>query len=289
MKKRSTSVNAGRARWRGTFLLACFALAAVALEGRILYLQLVNKDFLTEQANDRHLRTVQISAHRGSITDRYGEPLAVSTPVDSIWANPQQLKPALDRLPELAAVLGQDDEWLARRITSNLDREFVYLQRHLPPNKSEQVLKLGLPGVGTLREYRRYYPAGEVTGHVLGFTDVDDTGQEGLELAFDYWLNGESGSKRVLQDRLGRIIDDVELIKCGPSRARPSYEPRSAAAISCLSGAQARRRRGQGPFGLGRHSRPGFRRSARHGQPAVLQPERSLSIQPRALSQPGDH
>ena len=224
MRKRSPSINAGRARWRGAFLLGCFALGALVLEGRILYLQLVNKEFLTAQANDRHLRTVQISAHRGSITDRYGEPLAVSTPVDSIWANPQELKPALDRLPELARVLGQDEEWLARRITSNLDREFVYLQRHLQPSKSEQVLKLGLPGVGTLREYRRYYPAGEVTGHILGFTDVDDAGQEGLELEFDHWLNGQSGSKRVLQDRLGRVIEDVELI----SPARPGRDLRTS-------------------------------------------------------------
>jgi len=144
MKGKQKSVNAQRARWRGTFLLICFALGAAVLEGRILYLQLVNKEFLTAQANDRHLRTVQISAHRGLITDRNGEPLAVSTPVDSVWANPQELKPALDRLPELADVLGQDDEWLARRLTSNLDREFVYLQRHLPPSKSEQVLRLAL-------------------------------------------------------------------------------------------------------------------------------------------------
>jgi cell division protein FtsI (penicillin-binding protein 3) len=202
----------------------CLALGAATLEGRILYLQLVDKDFLTAQANDRHVRTVQISAHRGLITDRNGEPLAVSTPVDSVWANPQELKPALDRLHELADVLGQDDEWLARRLTSNLDREFVYLQRHLPPSKSEQVLQLGLPGVGTLREYRRYYPASEVVGHVVGFTDVDDAGQEGLELAFDHWLKGDNGSKRVLQDRLGRVIGDVELI----ASAKPGRDLRTS-------------------------------------------------------------
>jgi cell division protein FtsI (penicillin-binding protein 3) len=224
MKSKQTAINAQRARWRGTFLLACFALGAATLEGRILYLQLVNKDFLTAQANDRHVRTVQISAHRGVITDRNGEPLAVSTPVDSIWANPRELKPALDRLQELADVLGQDDEWLARRLTSNMDREFVYLQRHLPPSKSEQVLQLGLPGVGTLREYRRYYPAGEVVGHVVGFTDVDDAGQEGLELAFNHWLKGDNGSKRVLQDRLGRVIGDVEQV----SAAKPGRDLRTS-------------------------------------------------------------
>jgi cell division protein FtsI (penicillin-binding protein 3) len=224
MKGRTPTINATRARVRGVLLLFCFGLAALALEGRILYLQLVAKDFLTEQADDRHLRTVQISAHRGLITDRNGEPLAVSTPVDSVWANPRELKVALDRLPELAEALGQDDEWLARRLTSNLDREFLYLQRHLPPHKSEAVLKLGLPGLGLLREYRRYYPTGEVAGHVVGFTDVDDAGQEGLELAFDHWLEGENGEKRVRQDRLGRVIADVELI----NPAKPGRDLRTS-------------------------------------------------------------
>ncbi len=141
-----------------------------------------------------------------------------------MWANPQELKPALARLPELAAVLDQDTEWLERRITSNLDREFVYLQRHLRPAKAEQVMQLGLPGVGTVREYQRFYPAGEVTGHVVGFTDVDDRGQEGLEAAFDHWLKGENGSKRVLQDRLGHVIGDVELL----SHARPGKDLRTS-------------------------------------------------------------
>jgi cell division protein FtsI (penicillin-binding protein 3) len=224
MKRGAKTTVADRARWRTTLLLAGLALGAVALEGRILYLQLVNKAFLTEQANDRHLRTVQISAHRGTLTDRYGEPLAVSTPVDTVWANPQELKPQLARLPELAAVLDLDTEWLERRITSNLDREFVFLQRHLKPAKAEQVMQLGLPGVGTVREYQRFYPAGEVAGHVVGFTDVDDRGQEGLEAAFDHWLQGENGSKRVLQDRLGHVIGDVELL----SHARPGKDLRTS-------------------------------------------------------------
>jgi cell division protein FtsI (penicillin-binding protein 3) len=222
MRKASQQEKVDRVRWRGTLLLAAFALGACALEGRILYLQLVNKEFLAEQANDRHLRTVQISAHRGSLTDRYGEPLAVSTPVDTIVANPKELKTALDRLDELARAIGQDEESLARKITSNLGKEFIYLQRHLSPQKSEQVLGLELPGIGTVREYHRYYPAGEVVGHLLGFTNVDDRGQEGLEAALDPWLKGENGSKRVLQDRLGRSIGDVELI----SSARPGRDLR---------------------------------------------------------------
>jgi cell division protein FtsI (penicillin-binding protein 3) len=215
---------AERARWRSALLLVCFALGGLALEGRILYLQLVDKEFLAEQANDRHLRTVQISAHRGSLTDRYGEPLAVSTPVDSVYANPKEFKAALDRLGELAKALGRDEEWLARRITSNLDREFVYLERHVKPATAQKVLGLGLPGIGTVREYRRYYPAGEVTGHVVGFTNIDDRGQEGLEAAFDHWLKGEPGRKRVLQNRRGQVIRDVELL----SPARPGRDLRTS-------------------------------------------------------------
>ena len=167
---------------------------------------------MVAEGDNRHLRTVQISAHRGPITDRHGEPLAVSTPVDSIWAAPKVLKSSVERLGELAAVLDVESDWLARRITSNLDREFIYLKRHLRPDDAANALSLGLPGVSTLREYRRYYPAGEVTGHILGFTDIDDQGQEGLELAYDHWLLGDAGAKRVLRDSQGRIIEDVELI-----------------------------------------------------------------------------
>ncbi len=199
-------------RWRSTALLVVFIMAGSILEGRVLYLQILEKDFLAAQGDDRHVRTVQISAHRGPITDRYGETLAVSTPVDSIWAAPQELKPALERLDELAEVLELDADWLARRITSNLDREFVYLRRHMRPDDAARALQLGLPGVRTLREYHRFYPTGEVAGHLIGFTDIDDRGQEGLELAYDHWLSGDTGAKRVLQDRLGRVIEDVDLI-----------------------------------------------------------------------------
>lgn len=212
MKGRAKPFTLHWKRWRTLALLVGVMCAGLLLEGRILYLQVFEKDFLSAQGDDRHLRAVQISAHRGSITDRHGEPLAVSTPVDSIWANPQELRTAMERLGELARVLELDEDWLARRITSSLDREFVYLRRHLRPDHAVQVLQLGIPGVATLREYRRYYPAGEVVGHLLGFTNIDDIGQEGLEYEFDYWLRGESGTKRVIQDRLGRVIEDVELV-----------------------------------------------------------------------------
>jgi cell division protein FtsI (penicillin-binding protein 3) len=125
--------------------------------------------------------------------------------------------PAIERIGELAAVLELEEGWLTRRVTSSLDKEFIYLRRHLRPDHAARALELGLPGVGALREYRRYYPSGEVTGHLLGFTNIDDRGQEGLELAYDYWLRGETGAKRVIQDRLGRTIEDVELI----ASARP--------------------------------------------------------------------
>ena len=199
-------------RWRSAVLLLCFALVGGALEARLLYLQLVDREFLAAQGDDRHLRTVQIAAHRGPILDRNGEPLAVSTPVDSVWAEPKQLMPEIDRIGELAEVLEVEEDWLARRVTSSLDKNFVYLRRHLRPDHAARALQLGLPGVSTLREYRRYYPTSEVTGHLLGFTNIDDQGQEGLELAYDYWLGGETGSKRVVQDRLGRVIEDVELL-----------------------------------------------------------------------------
>ena len=224
VRKASPSQQVERVRWRGAVLLALFALGAAALESRILYLQLVNKEFLAAQANDRHLRTIEISAHRGSLTDRDGEPLAVSTPVDTIVANPRELNDALDRVGELADATGQDEDSLARKVTSNLGRDFVYLQRHLSPAKAEQIMGLGLPGVSTMREYQRYYPDGEVVGHLLGFTDVDDRGQEGLEAEYDQWLRGENGSKRVLQDRLGHVIGEVELI----AEARPGRDLRSS-------------------------------------------------------------
>lgn len=200
-------------RWRGALIACLFAAGACALEAKVLYLQLVDREFLAEQGDNRHLRTVEISAHRGTITDRHGEPLAVSTPVDSICADPVVLKDEIERLDELARVLGVDADSLAHRVTSSLDRRFIYLARHLRPSDAADVLALDIPGICTRREYRRYQPAGEVTGHVVGFTDIDDRGQEGLEAAYDYRLRGEPGRKRVLRDRSGRVIEDVEQIQ----------------------------------------------------------------------------
>jgi cell division protein FtsI (penicillin-binding protein 3) len=200
-------------RWRAALLCGLLTLGAAGLLWRAVDLQLLDHGFLAREGDARFTRVLQISAHRGTITDRYGEPLAVSTPVDSIWVNPSELALATEQIPRLAAALKLDRQELARRITSNLDREFLYLARGRQPAEAEQIKALGIPGVYTSREYRRYYPAGEVTGHLLGFTNVDDAGQEGLELAFDHWLAGEEGAKRVIQDRYGRIVQDVESIR----------------------------------------------------------------------------
>jgi cell division protein FtsI (penicillin-binding protein 3) len=214
MKVRSARDLASRSfRWRAALLLTLLTASAVALAWRAADLQLVDHGFLARQGDARFSRVLEIAAHRGTITDRYGEPLAVSTPVDSIWANPSELALATAQIPRLAAALKLDASELTRRITSNLDREFLYLARGRQPAEAEGVKALGIPGVYTSREYRRYYPAGEVTGHLLGFTNVDDAGQEGLELAFDHWLAGEDGEKRVIQDAYGRIVQDVESLR----------------------------------------------------------------------------
>jgi cell division protein FtsI (penicillin-binding protein 3) len=205
--------TARRFTGRVSLVIAFFVLAAVSLVARAVHLQVFNKDFLNQQADIRHLRTEKISAHRGSIMDRNGDPLAISTPVDSVWANPKELAAAVDRVPELARSLGLDPELLMRRITRSMDKKFLYLKRHLSPDQAHMVMALNLPGVNVMREYRRYYPAGEVAGHLVGFTSVDDDGQEGLELAFNHWLSGESGAKRVLKDRLGRSVENVASIR----------------------------------------------------------------------------
>jgi cell division protein FtsI (penicillin-binding protein 3) len=200
-------------RVRTWVVLGMLALAAVGLLWRAVDLQLMDHAFLARQGDARFSRVAAIAAHRGTITDRYGEPVAVSTPVDSVWANPKELALATDLLPPLAKALKIDKNDLARRVTSNLDREFLYLRRHMQPVDAQKIKALGIPGVYLVREYRRYYPSGEVVGHLLGFTSVDDAGQEGIELAFDHWLAGEDGAKRVIQDRHGRVVQDVESIR----------------------------------------------------------------------------
>lgn len=198
---------------RLSLVILFFVLSGSALLARVVHLQVFSRDFLNHQADTRHLRTEKISAHRGLITDRNGEPLAISTPVDSVWVNPQEIVAAADRVPEIARLLDIDADQLMRRIMRSMDKEFLYLRRHLNPDLAGQVMALNLPGVNVMREYRRYYPAGEVVGHLVGFTSIDDEGLEGLELEFNHWLSGEYGSKRVLKDRFGRSVANVASIK----------------------------------------------------------------------------
>jgi cell division protein FtsI (penicillin-binding protein 3) len=209
----SQRVTSHSFRARQWLLFGLLLAAALGLVGRAVSLQLVDHGFLASQGDARFSRVATIRAHRGNIIDRNGEPLAVSTPVDSVWVNPQQLAGSIEQLPHLAAALGADRAELTRRVSSNLDREFLYLARGMTPPDALRVKHLNLSGVYLAREYRRYYPAGEVAGHVLGFTSIDDVGQEGTELTFDNWLAGENGAKRVIQDSKGRKVEDVESIR----------------------------------------------------------------------------
>ncbi len=199
--------------FRHQLLTGAVLLGFLVLAGRVAELQLLDHDFLKHQGEARHLRTVRISAHRGMISDRNGEPLAISTPVESVWANPRELLPAREQLPRLARVLGLDSDHLLRLLTRRKDREFVYLKRHISPQLASRVQALEAPGVALQREYRRYYPAGEVAAHLIGFTNIDDEGQEGLELAYGDWLRGEPGAKRVIMDGRRHVVENVESIR----------------------------------------------------------------------------
>ncbi|MEL7535990.1 MAG: penicillin-binding transpeptidase domain-containing protein [Pseudomonadota bacterium] len=212
-RKQRREANAKRFRFRSVVVNGFFIAISVVLVGRAAHLQVLQQDFLQDEARKRHVREVTLSAHRGPIVDRNGEPMAVSTPVDSVWANPRLLGPAIDDVPALSRMIDVDGDQLLRRISRSADREFVYLRRHLPPARAANVMALDLPGVALQREYRRFYPAGEVVGHVLGFTNIDDQGQEGLEYAFDHWLAGQPGSKRVIKDEKGRVIEDVDSVR----------------------------------------------------------------------------
>ena len=201
------------ARKRMVLVVGVLSLASLGLVARAFDLQVVRKQFYQDQGDARFLREMPIPVSRGAIFDRNGEPLAVSTPVVSIWANPAQVLENADKLPALARALGVDADELKERLSQRADREFVYLRRQMPPEAAQAVLDLAIPGVNGQREFRRYYPSGEVTSHVLGFTNVDDHGQEGLELAFDDWLSGKPGAKRVIRDRMGHVVEDVEQVR----------------------------------------------------------------------------
>ena len=193
-------------------MAAVILLGLVGLAGRAAYLQGMHKGFLQQKGESRYSRVVEISAHRGMITDRHGEPLAISTPVESVWASPQDMEITTSQIKKLAEIIGMNSAEIQKKIEGS-QRDFVYLKRHLPPEIAARVVELNMPGVFLRREFRRYYPAGELTAHMLGFTDVDDNGQEGVELAWQDDLAGKPGSRRVIKDRKGRIVEDIESIR----------------------------------------------------------------------------
>ncbi|NII09899.1 penicillin-binding protein 2 [Oleiagrimonas sp. C23AA] len=201
------------ARKRLTLVVVLLGLATLGLVVQAVRLQVVDKGFYQAQGNARFLRQVKIPVSRGTIFDRNGEPLAVSTPVESLWANPKDVLDHDDRIPALAHALGVDPAELKQRLIERADREFVYLKRQMSPDAAKAVLDLDIPGVNEQREYKRYYPMGAVTAHVLGFTNIDDEGQEGLELAFNNWLSGKPGAKRVIRDNKGHTVENVDLVR----------------------------------------------------------------------------
>jgi cell division protein FtsI (penicillin-binding protein 3) len=205
--------EAGQFRLRGRLVAGALCLGAAALIARAVDLQVMKRGFLATQGEERYMRTLRIPAHRGAITDRFGEPLAVSTPVDTVWVDPSVVAAQADQLPRLARALGRDVTWLTRRVTSSLDSQYLVLAKQLQPDDAARIRDLHVPGVYLSREYRRFYPAAEVTGHVLGFTGSEDQGQEGLELGYEQVLAGEDGAKRVIQDRLGRVVENVDSIR----------------------------------------------------------------------------
>ncbi len=199
--------------WRMRLVLILLVGMVGAIAWRIIDLQVFDHDFLQGQGDARSMRHITIPAHRGVITDRNGEPLAVSTPVLTLWANGKELQAARVQWDALAAVLGQEPKVLAETLQKNAAREFFYLVRGLTPEQGQAALDLKVPGVYGIEEFRRFYPAGDVAAHVVGFTDIDDHGREGMELAFDEWLAGVPGKRQVLKDRRGRLIKDVQVVQ----------------------------------------------------------------------------
>ncbi len=218
-KRTDTEVKVTSFAWRRRLVLLVMLSVIIGLTVRAADLQIRNKDFLQNQGDVRHMRTVEVPAYRGAIIDKSGEPLAISTPVDSIWLNPKELLAQPEFIPALAKAVDINVKDLKIKLEQKKQKEFIYLRRRVDPQIAERVKKIDAPGVGLQREYRRYYPSGEIAGHVTGFTDIDDNGQEGLELAYDNWLQGSAGAKKVIKDRYGRSVENVENIK-SPSEGR---------------------------------------------------------------------
>lgn len=209
-------------RWRFYGVAVFLLLLVLALVWHLVRLQVLpdtyrGYEFLQGQGLARTLRTESIPAYRGVITDRYGEPLAISTPVVSLWANPKELLAVPEKVPALAKSLGMEYDKLKEKLHRYRNKQFMYLRRQLAPADAKVVTDLRINGVYGQEEFQRFYPAGEVAAHLVGFTNVDDKGQEGLELAYEDWLAGSSGSKQVLKDLSGRVIKDIALLQSASS------------------------------------------------------------------------
>ncbi|MES2580951.1 MAG: penicillin-binding protein 2 [Pseudomonadota bacterium] len=198
--------------WRRRLLLICILLGFGGLFARGIYLQSLHKEFLQQKGDARYSRTLALQAHRGKITDRNGELLAISSPVESVWASPPDVKITAAQKIKLAQLLGIKNKEIDKKF-ANLQRGFVYIKRRVSPDLAAKVMSLGIPGVFLQREYKRFYPAGDVTAHLVGFTDINDKGQEGFELAKNALLSGKAGSRKVIKDRQGRIVEDLEDVK----------------------------------------------------------------------------
>jgi cell division protein FtsI (penicillin-binding protein 3) len=198
--------------WRSRVVLFVLFVAFLTLAGRALWLQGMSTDFLQKQGASRYARTLELPATRGKITDRNGQVLASSVPVKAIWAIPDDVQDApKDKLRELAKLLEMSDADLRKKLDS--DRNFVYLKRQVEQDTADKIVKLGIAGIETRKEYKRFYPEGEVMAHVVGFTNVEDAGQDGMELGSQKTLAGVTGSRRVIKDRLGRIVEDIEAVR----------------------------------------------------------------------------
>lgn len=198
--------------WRSRFVLLLCLAAFLVLLGRAFYLQGLNNDFLQAKGEARFMRVVDMPASRGAVMDRNGKMLAISTPVESIWASPAEMDIDSTQMAKLAQALGMERKALSERLNEK-DKNFVWLKRQLSPDQAARVIALKIPGVFQQREFRRFYPAGDVTAHVIGFTGLEDQGQEGIELAQQSQLAGSAGQRRVIKDRKGRIVEDIENLK----------------------------------------------------------------------------
>ena len=201
------------AYWRIHLILFGMFLCVLVIIWKVANLHITERDFLQDQGDRRTIRTVPLVANRGLITDRNGEPLAVSTPVQSIWVDPSKISDDPEDVKALARNLELNEEVLIQNLKFKSNLKFHYIKRRLPPSEAEKILRLSVEGVYSQQEYQRFYPQGEVAAHLVGFTNMDDVGQEGLELTYDNWLKGVPGRRQVMQDRRGNIIEELNTIK----------------------------------------------------------------------------